>query len=67
MIFRVRFEQKGGHVHCRLFQATAPGQTWQKNGEFTFDEAGWLAFGELLHGRVEFVPERHAELRRTDR
>jgi hypothetical protein len=29
MIFRVRFEQKGGHVHCRLFQATAPGQTWQ--------------------------------------
>ena len=36
---------------------TAPGRTWQKNGDITFDEAGWIAFVELLHARVEFVPE----------
>jgi hypothetical protein len=57
MIFRIRFEQRGGHIHCRLFQTKAPGQTWQKNGELVFDEAGWEAFAALMVGRVEFLPE----------
>jgi len=63
MIFRLRFVQQGGHIHCRLFQATAPGHTWQKNGDLVFDEAGWRAFSALIGGaiqqwgRIEMLPE----------
>lgn len=48
MIFRVRFRQLGGHVHCRVFQAAAPGQTWQKNGDLAFDLPAWEAAHPLL-------------------
>jgi hypothetical protein len=34
MIFRVRFEIGGHHVHCRLFIAKAENQTFAKCGEF---------------------------------
>jgi hypothetical protein len=27
VIFRLRFVQRGGHIHCRLFQAAAAGRT----------------------------------------
>jgi hypothetical protein len=57
MIFRLRFIQKGGHVHCRLFQAAAAGHTWQKNGELVFDEPGWRAFSALMWTRIEMLPE----------
>jgi hypothetical protein len=57
MIFRLRFIQKGGHIHCRLFQATAPGHTWQKNGDLVFDERGWGAFSALMWARIEMLPE----------
>jgi hypothetical protein len=57
MIFRLRFVQKGGHIHCRLFQATAPGHTWQKNGDLVFDEPGWRAFSALMWRRIEMLPE----------
>ncbi len=57
MIFRLRFIQKGGHIHCRLFQAAAAGQTWQKNGDLTFDERGWAAFSEQTRGHIEMLPE----------
>jgi hypothetical protein len=57
MIFRLRFQQAGGHVHCRLFQAKAPGQTWQKNGDLVFDERGWAAFLALLPRHIEVLPE----------
>ncbi len=61
MIFRVRFQHRGGHVHCRVFQATAPGQTWTKNGELTFDEQGWVGFVACVNPRLEFVPDEAAE------
>jgi hypothetical protein len=57
MIFRLRFVQKGGHIHCRLFQANAAGHTWQKNGELVFDEPGWRHFSALMWARIEMVPE----------
>jgi hypothetical protein len=57
MIFRLRFIQKGAHIHCRLFQATAAGQTWQKNGDLVFDERGWIAFAKLTWDRLEILPE----------
>lgn len=57
MIFRLRFKQLGGHVHCRLFQALSPSHTWQKNGEIVFDERGWESFAALMHTRIEMLPE----------
>ena len=52
--FRLRWVKRGGHIHCRLFQVCAAkaalehGVTWEKNGNLTFDEAGWAPFRELL-------------------
>ena len=57
MIFRIRFQSRGGHVHCRMFQADAIGHTWQKNGDLVFDERGWVAFSVLMNGRVSMVSE----------
>jgi hypothetical protein len=66
MIFRLRFVQKGGHIHCRLFQATAAGHTWQKNGDLVFDEPGWRAFSEQTRGHFEMLPEDDATSNRHD-
>lgn len=41
MVFQLRWRKLGGHIHCRVFQTTAPGQTWQKNGDLVYDEAAW--------------------------
>ena len=57
MIFRLRFQQKGGHIHCRLFQATAAGQAWAKNGDLVFDEPGWRSFQSVIWNRIELLPE----------
>jgi hypothetical protein len=57
MIFRLRFIQRGGHIHCRLFQATTPDHTWQKNGELVFDEPGWRSFCSVVWARIELIPE----------
>jgi len=37
-VFRVRWQQLGGHVHCRLFCAKHPNQTYAKCGEFVVRE-----------------------------
>ena len=56
MIFRLQFVQKGGHS-LPLFQATAAGHTWQKNGDLVFDELGWRDFSALMWRRIEMLPE----------
>jgi hypothetical protein len=66
MIFRLRFVQKGGHIHCRLFQAKAAGHTWQKNGDLVFDERGWASFLTLATGRIELLPEDNPREDKTD-
>jgi hypothetical protein len=57
MIFRLRFVKRGGHIHCRLFQAKAAGHTWEKNGDLVFDWPGWAAFTALTWDRIEILPE----------
>lgn len=54
--FRVRFEQRGGHVHCRLFSAPSVGSTYAKCGDFcvTADEFPALMMSMPL---VEFKHE----------
>lgn len=34
MVFKVRYEVAGGHVHCTLFVAKHPNQTWANCGNF---------------------------------
>jgi hypothetical protein len=57
VIFRLRFKQLGGHIHCRLFQAAVAGHTWQKNGDLVFDEPGWRSFQSVIWKRIEVLPE----------
>jgi hypothetical protein len=66
LIFRLRFIQRGGHIHCRLFQATAAGHTWQKNGDLVFDEPGWRAFREQMWLEIEILPEDDQREEKTD-
>lgn len=66
---RVRYERKGGHVHCRLFTAPHAQHTFGKAGDLVFNEVEWpiikdrmVAAGfEVLHegnGRPAPVPLR---------
>lgn len=34
MIFKVKYEKAGGHIHCRLFAAKAPNMTFAGCGNF---------------------------------
>ena len=36
-----KWEVLGGHVHVGVFSATAPGQTWARNGKLCFSLAEW--------------------------
>jgi len=56
MIFRVRYDTKGGHVHCRLFSAKRPNTTWMKCGEFTLRTDEFLECVEAMNG-VEFLAD----------
>lgn len=55
MIFRVRFEVAGGHVHCALFAAQALNMTFAKCGDFTVRKG--LEFRELViaFGGAQFL------------
>lgn len=45
---RVRYAQHGGHVHCRVFTASHPEQTFAKVGELVFAEDEWLFIHSML-------------------
>lgn len=53
---RLRYEQRGGHIHCRLFSRWLPGDTYALTGRLVFDEREWPHIVELLTG-VEIIPE----------
>ena len=58
IVFRIRWQQLGGHIQCRLFQAKSHEGTWSKNGELVFDETGWAAIRpRLTMLGVEIVAE----------
>ena len=62
-IFRLRYKQAGGHIHCRLFESSAPatrGTTWKKNGELVFDTVSWSTFCALLEAAGVDVREDDA-------
>lgn len=55
-VFRVRFEIRGGHVHCALFCAPRPDHTFAKCGDFVVRKGP--EFRDLLDAfsKAEFVP-----------
>lgn len=55
-IFRVRHRTLGRHVHCSLFVAPRPGQTFAKCGDFIVDINEMMAL-RLAMQRVEFIDE----------
>ena len=58
MIIRLRYEKRGGHIHCRLFTAPAEEQTFAKCGELVFDEREWPEVSrQLASAGVQIVPE----------
>lgn len=48
MKFLFKWQLLGGHVHVQVFQREPPSETWQKNGELVFDEAGWHSLRGIL-------------------
>jgi len=58
MEMRVRYQQQGGHVHCRVFTAPAENQTYAKCGELVFSVEEWNDVLILFEcGGAEVIPE----------
>ena len=38
MVFKIRYEKAGGHLHCSLFAAKAPNMTYANCGDFCIRE-----------------------------
>lgn len=53
---RVRFKQLGGHIHCRVFTAPVPNETFAKNGELVFDEREFEDVRRIMSG-AQFLRE----------
>jgi len=67
VIIRIRYQQQGGHYHCRVFTAKAVDHTFGKCGELVFDEREWEAVCAKLHPACEFIEEErtHKEFSRS--
>lgn len=55
---RIRWEKRGGHIHCRLFTAPARNQTFANCGNLCFDEREWPGVQtQLIAAGVEFLED----------
>ena len=55
---RLRYRVLGGHVHCRLFTATAKHLTFAKSGDLVFRVEEWDAVcAAAAKAGIELVPE----------
>lgn len=50
MIFKIRHEQRGGHIHCRLFAAKATNMTYATCGDFTVREEEFEDLQRVMAG-----------------
>lgn len=56
-VFRIRYEQAGGHIHCSLFAAKSPNYTYAKCGDFCVTAGEeFEALQRALSG-VAFLPK----------
>lgn len=55
---RIRYVVQGAHVHCRLFTAPHPDQTFAKCGDLVFSLEEWPdVYAQLTAGGVQFLPD----------
>lgn len=57
MIFKIRYEELGGHTHCRLFAAKQPNMTWACCGDFIVRNEEFDDLRLAMSG-VSFVEKR---------
>jgi hypothetical protein len=57
LVLRVRYQQAGGHVHCRVFSAPRAGTTFAKCGELVFSVGEWADVRARLEGVVEILED----------
>lgn len=50
MIFKIRHEQRGGHIWCQLFAAKAPNMTFAGCGEFCVREEEFEDLQRVMSG-----------------
>lgn len=55
--FRVRYEKRGGHIHCRVFSAENPSGTFAKLGELVMDERDWQSFVDQIGNGWQLLVE----------
>lgn len=51
--FRLRWKQRGAHVHVRVYSAPTENQTHGKNGDLVFREDEWESFLRCFNDRGE--------------
>jgi len=56
-VVRVRYTERGGHVHGQVFTAPRAGVTFAKCGELVFRVDEWPDVRARLEAVVEFLPE----------
>ncbi len=56
MIYKIKYETLGGHVHCALFTAKQSNMTWANCGDFVVNVEG-LEDLKLSMSGVEFYDE----------
>ena len=61
MRLRMRYEQRGAHVHVRVFTSPNADGTFAKNGELVFSAAEWEERYRLFRN-AEFLREGEVEL-----
>ena len=49
MVFKIKSEKRGGHIHVRVFSAPRADQTFALNGSLAFLEEEWKDFSEALY------------------
>lgn len=55
MVFRVRFEVAGGHVHCSVFSAKARNMTFAKCGDLCISKGSEFAAFVSAFSGADFI------------
>ena len=50
MVLRIYYQQRGGHVHCRVFSGPDGNRTLGKSGDLVFTAEEWPTVKACLEG-----------------
>lgn len=69
MIFKIKFQKKGAHIHCDLYCQSMPNSTWAGCGYFCVREEEFIALqmamgGVMFESRVKAERESHVQTER---